>query len=55
MLKQAKVEDRDIKVFNAAAGGLGNGGKNLKQYLMDLEAEEQERLKNLKLTEDKLD
>jgi hypothetical protein len=34
MLKSTKVEDRDIKVFNAAHQ---TGSSSLKQYLMDLE------------------
>ena len=51
-MKSAKVEDRDIKVFNAAHQ---TGTKNLKQYLMDLEIEEAERLKELKINEDKLE
>lgn len=50
-LQQARVDDRDIKVFNASASAT----PNLKQYLMDLDSKEQERLGKLKLTEEKLD
>ncbi len=45
------MEDRDIKVFNAGA----QSTSNLKQYLMDLDAQEAARLAQLKLTEEKLD
>ncbi len=51
VLKNAKIEDRDIKVFNASS----QSTSNLKQYLMDLDAKEAERLKQLKLSEEKLD
>lgn len=49
-LKQTVVQDRDIKVFN-----IQYTGTNLKSYLMDLDAKEQERLKQLKISEEKLE
>ena len=52
MLKQTSVTDRDIKVFN---GNSSSSTSNLKNFLMELDAKEQERLRQLKLTEDKLD
>jgi hypothetical protein len=52
MLKQTSVTDRDIKVFN---GNSSSSTSNLKNLLMELDAKEQERLRQLKLTEDKLD
>jgi len=51
ILKTAKVESRDIKVFNAS----NQTGTQLKQYLMDLEIKEAERLKELKLSEERLE
>ena len=50
-LKQTKITDRDSKVFNVQH----QGTSSLKQYLMDLDAKEQERLRGLKLTEEKLE
>ncbi len=52
MLRSTKVEDRDMKVFNATHQ---SGSTSLKQYLMDLEMQEAERLININMTEDKLD
>ncbi len=51
ILKTAKVESRDIKIFNAS----NQTGTQLKQYLMDLEIKEAERLKELKLSEERLE
>jgi hypothetical protein len=42
MLKQTSVTDRDIKVFNANSS---SSTSNLKNYLMELDAKEQERLR----------
>jgi DNA-binding PadR family transcriptional regulator len=47
-LKSAQVKDRDVKVFQITTSGTSN----LKQYLMSLDQIEQERLRELKLTED---
>eukprot|EP00347_Sterkiella_histriomuscorum_P021028 403335539 len=49
-MNQAQVVDRDIKVFNAQSKGT-----NLKHYLMELDRIEIERLKELKMTEEKLE
>ena len=49
-LKSTKVEDRDIKVFNA-----GSGKTNLKTYFQELDAIEQERLAQLQVSEEKLE
>lgn len=46
------MTDRDCKVFQVQAS---QGTSNLKQYLMQLDQAEQERLAALKLTEEKLD
>ena len=43
--------DRDIKVFQIQQ----TGTSNLKQYLMELDSREQERLNFLKTTEEKLE
>ncbi|CDW74691.1 tether containing ubx domain for glut4 [Stylonychia lemnae] len=49
-LKSTKVTDRDIKVFNVLSTGT-----NLKGYLMELDRLEQERLRELKISQEKLE
>ncbi|TNV72829.1 hypothetical protein FGO68_gene15520 [Halteria grandinella] len=48
-LLATKIQDRDIKVFQISTSGTSN----LKNYLMELDSIEQERLKALKLSEEK--
>lgn len=47
---EKSVPDRELKIFNAQGTG-----KNLKQFLMELDAKEAERLKTLKISEEKLE
>ena len=47
---EKSVESREVKIFNAQGTG-----QNLKQFLMHLDEKEAERLKALRLTEEKLE
>lgn len=47
---EKKVENREVKIFNAQGTG-----QNLKQFLMELDAKEDQRLLDMKISAEKLE